>query len=173
MKTTESIRCKECGHRVMYKPRTHRSECFVKVVWKDADYLVVCLVTHHIRLGMANNQVQFEARQLQLVYGSRLRPSKLFLRVFKFRFVLISFSNVCTITTHIFDADQIHRNAQYQNQNIHTTSQNLYSHLLPRSMTIPIPIGLSNGTSNRTSTQSLPLLLLPSFRDPQLPTFLH
>ena len=26
MKTTESIRCKECGHRVMYKPRTHRSE---------------------------------------------------------------------------------------------------------------------------------------------------
>jgi len=46
----------------MYKPRTHRSECFVKSVWEDADCLVVCLVTHHIRLGMANNQVQFEAR---------------------------------------------------------------------------------------------------------------
>lgn len=23
---TEPIRCKECGHRVLYKPRTHRSE---------------------------------------------------------------------------------------------------------------------------------------------------
>ena len=62
MKTTESIRCKECGHRVMYKPRTHRSEYFIQVVWEDAYCLVVCLVTHHIRLGMANNQVQFEAR---------------------------------------------------------------------------------------------------------------
>jgi DNA-directed RNA polymerase subunit RPC12/RpoP len=29
MKTTESIRCKECGHRVMYKPRTHRSKSFL------------------------------------------------------------------------------------------------------------------------------------------------
>ncbi|GFZ49010.1 hypothetical protein JCM24511_06759 [Saitozyma sp. JCM 24511] len=24
MKNTEQIRCKECGHRVLYKPRTHR-----------------------------------------------------------------------------------------------------------------------------------------------------
>jgi DNA-directed RNA polymerase subunit RPC12/RpoP len=62
MKTTESIRCKECGHRVMYKPRTHRSEYFVQVVWEDADYLVVCLVTHLFRLTLANSQVQFEAR---------------------------------------------------------------------------------------------------------------
>lgn len=28
MKGTEQIRCKECGHRVMYKPRTHKSEYF-------------------------------------------------------------------------------------------------------------------------------------------------
>lgn len=27
MRVTEAVRCKECGHRVMYKPRTHRSEC--------------------------------------------------------------------------------------------------------------------------------------------------
>jgi DNA-directed RNA polymerase I, II, and III subunit RPABC4 len=26
MRVTEAVRCKECGHRVMYKPRTHRSE---------------------------------------------------------------------------------------------------------------------------------------------------
>ena len=26
VKPSETIRCKECGHRVMYKPRTHRSE---------------------------------------------------------------------------------------------------------------------------------------------------
>ena len=54
MKTTESIRCKECGHRVMYKPRTHRSECFVQVMWEDADYLVVRLVTHPARGGLAD-----------------------------------------------------------------------------------------------------------------------
>jgi hypothetical protein len=46
----------------MYKPRTHRSEYFVQVVWEDADYLVVCLVTHLFRLTLANSQVQFEAR---------------------------------------------------------------------------------------------------------------
>ena len=26
IRVNETIRCKECGHRVMYKPRTHRSE---------------------------------------------------------------------------------------------------------------------------------------------------
>jgi hypothetical protein len=54
MKTTESIRCKECGHRVMYKPRTHRSEYFVQVMWENADYLVVCLITHSARGGLAD-----------------------------------------------------------------------------------------------------------------------
>ena len=29
MKVSETIRCKECGHRVLYKPRTHRSELLV------------------------------------------------------------------------------------------------------------------------------------------------
>lgn len=28
MRGTEQIRCKECGHRVMYKPRTHKSELY-------------------------------------------------------------------------------------------------------------------------------------------------
>lgn len=27
IKMGELIRCRECGHRVMYKPRTHKSEC--------------------------------------------------------------------------------------------------------------------------------------------------
>ncbi|KLT41567.1 hypothetical protein CC85DRAFT_286341 [Cutaneotrichosporon oleaginosum] len=28
IKMGELIRCRECGHRVMYKPRTHKSEYF-------------------------------------------------------------------------------------------------------------------------------------------------
>jgi DNA-directed RNA polymerase subunit RPC12/RpoP len=32
MKNTEQIRCKECGHRVLYKPRTHRSEYSYPVI---------------------------------------------------------------------------------------------------------------------------------------------
>jgi DNA-directed RNA polymerase subunit RPC12/RpoP len=36
MKNTEQIRCKECGHRVLYKPRTHRSEYSDPVL----DYIV-------------------------------------------------------------------------------------------------------------------------------------
>jgi DNA-directed RNA polymerase subunit RPC12/RpoP len=62
MKTTESIRCKECGHRVMYKPRTHRSEYFVQVAWEDADYLVVRLDTYPSVWVLTDSQVQFEAR---------------------------------------------------------------------------------------------------------------
>lgn len=63
MKTTESIRCKECGHRVMYKPRTHRSQslncsdsCAIY-----ANHAVVCGVTAR-DYGLTDEVTRFNSK---------------------------------------------------------------------------------------------------------------
>jgi len=60
MRTSEAVRCKECGHRVMYKPRTHRSEFWVEHSGRLADWQL--FVYHLNYLQPLTIQVQFEAR---------------------------------------------------------------------------------------------------------------
>ncbi|PBK94853.1 hypothetical protein ARMGADRAFT_926664, partial [Armillaria gallica] len=41
IKSREPIRCRECGHRIMYKKRTKRStsmRCFLHFIWIDTSF---------------------------------------------------------------------------------------------------------------------------------------
>lgn len=75
MKTTESIRCKECGHRVMYKPRTHRSEYYFHLDWEDADCLVVCRVTQFAWEFWLTLRFNSKPDSSKLLYNSHYWPS--------------------------------------------------------------------------------------------------
>ncbi|WVQ76641.1 hypothetical protein IAR50_006315 [Cryptococcus sp. DSM 104548] len=55
MQPSEFIRCKECGHRVMYKPRTTRSES--RTSWRAS-----LTKNDFYFLSLATAVVQFEAR---------------------------------------------------------------------------------------------------------------
>lgn len=59
----ELIRCRECGHRVMYKPRTHKSESAQLASLSMYPKLTrSCTLPLRDLEGETNVQVQFEAR---------------------------------------------------------------------------------------------------------------